>query len=354
MFGRISDRIAEAMDAGVRWQLSTLPVALPPPGSWGPVDPVRFWEESRVHDPVPLTLGRLQPAREDGVEIRTLEGASRGPGSHPGSRRLVATARLCPGRRDRPLVLVIHGLLSPFPWYEAWQCRELNRRGAHAVRIDLPYHLRRRPPGGRSGVGYISPDLRWTRDVVRQSVEDCAAVVAWARQEVSDRVAVFGVSLGGLIACLLAAQVELDSLAALAPFCDPAETLMDHLPARPRRILGLDGDGGGAWGRDHREARLTLDAALAPLVPRNFRPATPPERIAIIRPTLDTVVGDAPMERLAETWGCELWNYRQGHISVMNARGLTPKIHDWLLRPHRSVTGRGARVAAVKEGRPAT
>jgi pimeloyl-ACP methyl ester carboxylesterase len=248
---------------------------------------------------------------------------------------------------------VIHGLLSPFPWYEAWQCRALNRRGAHAVRIDLPYHLRRRPPGGRSGVGYISPDLRWTRDVVRQSVEDCAAVIAWARAEVTDRVAVFGVSLGGLVACLLAVHVELDALTALAPFCDPAETLMDHLPSRPRRILGLEGDGGGPWGRDHREARSTLDLALAPIVPRNFLPATPAERAVIVRPTLDTVVGDAPMERLARAWGTELWNYRQGHISVMNARGLTPRVHEWLLRPHRTVAGRGAPAAAVRGAKAA-
>lgn len=354
MIERISDRVAEAMDAGVRWQLSTLPISMPPPGSWGPVDPGRFWAESRVADPAPVTLGPCLPRWEDGVEIRTLEGPSHGPGTHPGSRRLIATARLCPGHRDRPLVLVIHGLLSPFPWYEAWQCRALNQRGAHAVRIDLPYHLRRRPPGGRSGVGYISPDLRWTRNVVRQSVEDCAAIIAWARREVSDRVAVFGVSLGGLIACLLAVQVELDALTALAPFCDPAETLMDHLPSRPRRILGLDGGGGGAWGRDHQEARSALDLALAPIVPRNFQPVTPAERIAIVRPTLDTVVGDAPMERLAQAWGADLWNYRHGHISVMNARGLTPKVHDWLLRQHQTVIGRSVSATVAGEAMAAS
>jgi dienelactone hydrolase len=338
------------MDAGVRWQLARLPVDLPPPGSWAPADPREFWADSRLADPAPVSAGPVLRRERGGVEVRTLTGPSQGPGRDPGSLRLLATAHLQPGRRDLPFVLFVHGLLAPSPWYEERQCRALVRGGAHAARIDLPFHLRRRLAGTRSGAGFVRTDLRWTREVVRQSVEDCAAVLAWARREVSDRVAVSGTSLGGLMAVLLGAQIELDAVVALAPFCDPAETLLDHLPKRTRRALGMDGGGGGVWGADREATRRALSAALAPIVARTFQPpATPGERIAIVRPTLDGVVGDAPMAELAAAWGADLWSYPEGHVSVMNARGLGARIRDWLVTSHGAIGVRGSVPANVRE-----
>jgi pimeloyl-ACP methyl ester carboxylesterase len=335
---QLNATFARGMDAVVRFQFSRLPVELPPWGSWTPADPAEFWAQSRIHDPARVTAGPVQRRYGDGVEVRDLTAPSRGPGDDLGSRRLEATAHLLPGRRDLPFVLVVHGLLAPSGWYEERACRALTADGAHAARIDLPLHIRRRPPGARSGVGYIRSDLRWTREIVRQSVEDCAAVLAWARAEVSDQVAVCGTSLGGLMAVLLAAHLELDSVVAVAPFCDPAETVMEHLPGRIRRGVGLEGDGGGLWGPDRAAARRVIGAALAPIVARNFRPpATPGGRIAIVRPTLDGVVGDAPMSELADAWDTELWNYEQGHVSVINAPGLRARVRGWLVTTHQAI-----------------
>jgi hypothetical protein len=133
---------------------------------------------------------------------------------------------------------------------------------------------------------------------------------------------------------------------ALAPFCDPAATIIEHLPDRTRRALGLDGESGGVWGPDREAARVVVRAALAPIVARTFRPpVTPGERIAIVRPTLDGVVGDAPMAALAEAWGAELWSYPQGHVSVLNAPGLNARVNDWLVTPHVGVAGTDGREA---------
>jgi hypothetical protein len=340
MMGRVTALVARAMDAGVRWQLARLPVVTPAPGSWAPADPQEFWAASRLRDLAPITAGPVLRQQRGGAEERNLSGPSQGPGIDPGSRRLEATALLRPGRRDLPFVLVIHGLAAPSPWFEERRCRDLTESGAHAAWIDLPLHLRRRPPGRRSGEGFIQADLTWTREIVRQSVEDCAAVLAWARREVSDRVEVCGTSLGGLVALLLAAQLELDRVVALAPFCDPAATVLHNLPRRTRRAVGLDGEGGGVWGPDRDSARRVVEAALAPIVARTFcPPATPGERIAIVRPTLDGVVGDAPMAELAEAWGSELWSYSQGHVSVLNAPGLAARVTDWLVAPQAAIIG---------------
>jgi hypothetical protein len=83
-------------------------------------------------------------------------------------------------------------------------------------------------------------------------------------------------------------------------------------------------------------------------VARSFTPpATPGERIAIVRPTLDGVVGDAPMAELAEAWGSELWSYPQGHVSVLNAPGLAARVSDWLVTPHAGLAGAAGRGAPV-------
>ncbi len=324
-----------AMDAGVRWRLGQMRTGTPAPGSWAPADPARFWAESTIGDPAAVRAGRARRGLA-GVEVRTLIAASRGPAADPGSRRLIATAHLRPGRDDLPFVLVVHGLAAAEPHYEEWQCLLLATRGrAHAARIDLPLHLRRRPPEAGSGDGYISADLRRTREIVRQSVEDCAAVLGWARREVSPRVSVMGTSLGGLIACLLASRVELASVVAVAPLCEPAETVVDRLPARARASLGVTGEGGGPWGPDRGSARRVVEAALAPITPRLLGPpATPGERIVIVRPILDGVVGDGPMVALAAAWGTGLWSYRHGHISVMTAPGLGRRVRRWLVSPH--------------------
>ena len=94
--------------------------------------------------------------------------------------------------------------------------------------------------------------------------------------------------------------------------------------------------------------RRVVEAALAPIVARTFcPPATPGERIAIVRPTLDGIVGDAPMAELAEAWGSELWSYPQGHVSVLNAPGLSARVSDWLVTPHAGLTGAAGRGASV-------
>jgi len=91
-----------------------------------------------------------------------------------------------------------------------------------------------------------------------------------------------------------------------------------------------------------------VEAALAPIVARTFSPpATPGERIAIVRPTLDGVVGDAPMAELAAVWGSELWSYPQGHVSVLNAPGLAARVRDWLVTPHAGLRGMAGRAAGV-------
>jgi dienelactone hydrolase len=180
--------------------------------------------------------------------------------------------------------------------------------------------------------------------VIRQSVEDVAALVAWARQEVTPTVRVLGTSLGGLITLLVAALVEVDSLVAAAPLCDPPISFTQRPPGAMQRHLGMLGEGEGHWGPDRVSAQRALEGALAPLVPRNFSPLTPGPRITLIRADYDLIVGPEPIDDLAAAWGTELWRYPHGHITLMNAPGVPARVCERLVHPE-PVASEGLRLA---------
>lgn len=327
------ERAHRGIDSAILWRLGTLRYETKAFDRGELVSPLAFWAESRVSHPAPISVTHEWNHRHS-RELR-LEGASDGPGDHPGAHKLIATAHITHGLpADAPVILLVHGYAVPVPIWDELQARRLRARGAHTIRIDLPFHLRRRVPGHGSGDGFFGSDPARIRATVRQSVEDAAALVAWARREISPIVGAMGVSLGGLIVSLLAAQVELDSVVAVAPLCDPPSTFLEHMPRNLARRLGLSATSGGAWGDDPAAARELLEGMLAPLVLRNLLPRTPPENITLVRPELDLIVGPEPIGALAQAWGVELWDYPYGHITVMNAPGITQRIHDRLLDIH--------------------
>jgi hypothetical protein len=132
------------------------------------------------------------------------------------------------------------------------------------LRIDLPFHLRRSPPRARSGDGFFSIDPVHTRAVIRQSVEDVAALVAWTRAAVTPTVRVLGTSLGGLISLLTVALVSKVWHATLPP----AITGQDRSGGLIRAASGCVCRSGRAQG-NQRTAWTTVYAARRRI--RSFR-----------------------------------------------------------------------------------
>lgn len=303
------------------------------------VDIKRFWNATRVRNPYPVT--RMFNARKtfSGHAIRfDIEGTSAGPGFHPGSLKFLGTVFRPVTFPEHPLpfVLLIHGFAVPVPYLEEQHARQLVNEGAIVATLELPFHMRRRVNGFLSGDGFFALDPERTVQSVRQSVEDAAAVIAWARQSFNiDTVNVMGFSLGGLIATLLATQIELDSVVAVAPFCDPAHTLTEKLPRNAKRRAGLVGETGGVWGISRAEAALLLKRAFNPIIPENHTEiATPPHRICLVAPYYDGIVGFEPIVRLSSVWGSELLSQPYGHMTIMSAQRLTKVMHAWLLQRH--------------------
>jgi dienelactone hydrolase len=339
-------RLWRALDGAVLWQLGHIPVAPATEDAFEWNDIASFWESSTVAAP-PLPWTRPVRTRRDGVRVVQLLGRSQGPGGHIGSRRFEGRAYLHPSGTRAPLVLLLHGYAAPVPYYEDHHARLLLRRGVSAARIDLPFHMSRRSPGQGPGGGFFSTDPRRTAAVFRQATEDAAAVIAWARSEVTPRVAVLGFSLGGMVACLLAATTRLDAVVAVTPPCDLVGTVLERSPRRIRRNLGLIGDGGGPWGDDLSAARAVLAQAMAPVTPALLIPVTPADRITLVAAEDDLIVGADPVRELARTWGANLIDHPRGHVSVMATRGITARLHDRLL-------GDAIRPWVVQDVAPAT
>lgn len=322
--------VGRAADALVRWRLGLIRYhqhVTPTEAE----EAAEFWRRSRVGQPAALAAEPVPPGRVRRLPALDLRGPSSGPGDHPGARELRARAHLRPGAPPgTPLVLLLHGYAAAVPTYEEHHARLLLRRGLHAARLDLPYHLRRKPPGSGTGAGFFSSDPRRTAAMLRQATEDAAAVVAWARAELGGPVGVLGFSLGGLVACLLAAEVPLDSVVAVTPPVDLADVVLRRSPARTRRRLGLVGGGGGPWGADLEAAHALLAEAMAPVTPHLLDPLTPGGRITLVAADNDGIVGAAAVHALAATWGTALLSYPHGHVTVMTARGITARLHDRL------------------------
>ena len=300
-----------------------------------PGDPDIFWGAARL-DPAgdleehALQTRRRQRAFGNGAVRLDLTGPSQGPGEHWGASNLRATALLHP-HPAAPMVVVLHGYAVPTPWYEERTMHQLLRRGMSAVRVELPFHLSRRLRRKSPGHGFFSSDIGHVVAVLRQAVEDVASVIAWSHRRGAGAVGLQGVSLGGLVAALYAANRVVDSAVIITPPCDLARIILETAPLRLRRRLDLLDGRGGRWGVDAAAARAALEDLAAPVIPRRLRPRTNPDNLAIVVADHDLIVGAEPVRELAATWGTDLWSYPRGHVTVMSARGLTTRVQERLV-----------------------
>lgn len=81
-------------------------------------------------------------------------------------------------------------------------CRILNRFGISALRLSLPYHDARRPPGLRRADYMISANIGRTIQAVRQAVMDIRRAADWLGGIGVERIGVMGSSIGSCVSWL--------------------------------------------------------------------------------------------------------------------------------------------------------
>jgi dienelactone hydrolase len=175
-----------------------------------------------------------------GFHPRGIEpGAARWP-CH--TRNDVVFARLLRHRQtDRPWVVCVHGFgmgTSRFDVIALWAGYLHARLGFNVALPVLPFHGPRRSPDDGE---LLSLDLMMTLHGISQAIWDIRRLVQWITDSTGAPVGVYGVSLGGYLAALLAGIERLDCVVAGIPFADVLGLMAHHRPpAEYAHIMGCD------------------------------------------------------------------------------------------------------------------
>ncbi len=224
------------------------------------------------------------------------------------ANRTVACRLLRHQDRPRPWLICIHGYrMGSALDLSAFQAERLHRQwGINICMPLLPLHGIRRATRLTGGL-YLDGPMPNVWHAVSQSVADIRQAIAWLRATQSPvGVGVFGLSLGGYIAALLASfERELSPVIAGIPMVAIAPTLWQHMPEASRVRLAQAGFDAGR-----------LDRLLTQLSPLHQpRPAT--RQRAIIAARADQVVPPDQPTTLWHHWQQPpIFWANAGHLSI--------------------------------------
>ena len=213
----------------------------------------------------------------------------------------------------RPWLMCIHGYRMGADWLDfgLFSPRWLHLKlGLNLIMPVLPLHGARKI-GAQSGDHFLDGDLIDLVHAQTQALWDLRRALAWLRdREPGAQVGVYGISLGGYNAALLAtAEADLSFVIGGIPLADAATTLWRNLPDVHERFYAQHG---------LNEARYRdILNVVSPLA----RPALPsPEKLHLFAATADRIVTPDHPLKLAAHWGRPVQWYQGSHLSVRGER----------------------------------
>jgi Alpha/beta hydrolase domain containing 18 len=199
---------------------------------------------------------------------------------------------------NRPAVVVLHILGSDFP-LSRYMAARLADRGVAALFVKLPYYGERRPPDRRgvSSKRFLSEDMERSVSAMRQGVCDVRRAVSWlqSRPDVDGtRLAVAGISLGGIVSSVAAAvDPAIERAVFLLAGGDLSVILWEIPEAAPFRKLWLDS------GRTQLDLKVLTD----PFDPLTYAKRLVGKRVLMIAGKVDEVVPPSSTVALWEAAG---------------------------------------------------
>jgi pimeloyl-ACP methyl ester carboxylesterase len=213
----------------------------------------------------------------------------------------------------RPWLVCVHGfgMGSPMVNFSAFQSVLLHRRlGLNVIFPVLPLHGPR-GVGRFSGSEVFNPDYMRMVHLFAQAAWDVRRVISWVRARGAEQVGLYGISLGGYVAALVASLEDgLDCAIAGIPAVDFPNLARDNEPWVMRRY------------DDEFDLDWRLIRAISHVVsPLAFTPRVPREKCFIYAGIADRVVRPDQPRALWRHWGYpEIHWFSGGHVlGIFNA-----------------------------------
>ncbi len=211
----------------------------------------------------------------------------------------------------RPWLICIHGYEMGIPGLDlaAFRAARLHHRhGLNVVLPVLPLHGPRKI-GRRSGEGFLSGDFLDTVHAEAQAMWDLRRLLSWIRAQQAPAVGVYGLSLGGYNAALLAALEDLACAIAGIPAVDFARLTWRH--GAPLEVRFAE-----HHGLVHDEV-AEMFTVISPLA---LAPRVPPLRRYIFAGVADRIV---PAEQARDLWR----HWERGPIAWYQGAHVTFRLH---------------------------
>ena len=283
-------------------------------------DPATFHQSPPT--PSPFSLTKERTFRRQRYEHLTFASGYHPHKGEPGGDRYLAHlqnrtahAYLVRGAQPgRPWLIGLHGFGMGLAHVDmaAFRADRLKRDwGLNVALVVLPMHGPRQTPGTTKGEGFMSIDLIDSVHGMAQAAYDTRSVIRWIRKQDGDvPVGVYGLSLGGYVAALVASlEDDLSCVIAGVPATDLPDLYRRHSPTHVR----LKAFETGALGRQ-------ADAVHRVVSPLALRPKVPVDRRFIFAGAGDRMSTAGQARRLWEYWDRPsiAW-YSGGHIGFFFA-----------------------------------
>ena len=225
--------------------------------------------------------------------------------AHPANG--IAHAYVLEHPEPRPWLVCVHGfgMGSPMVNFSAFQSVLLHHRlGLNVIFPVLPLHGPR-GVGRFSGGEVLNPDYMRMVHLFAQAAWDVRRIISWVRARGAEQVGLYGISLGGYVAALVASLEDgLDCAIAGIPAVDFPNLARDNEPWVMRRY------------DDEFDLDWRLIRAISHVVsPLAFQPRVAPEKCFIYAGIADRVVRPDQPRALWRHWGHpEIHWFSGGHV----------------------------------------
>lgn len=219
--------------------------------------------------------------------------------------------------RTRPCVILLHGWNDEinhrfrFPSL----ARHFNRVGINCAMIELPYHFQRKPHPPATVQNFISEDILRMVEATQQSLADIRALAGWLKEQGSEQVSIWGISLGAWLAGLATCHDEqFHSAVLVTPVARMDRMIAETAFVEPVR-RALNGS--------------KVDLAVFNL--QEHQPKISKENILLVEAKYDRFIPAETIEDLWHAWGePEIWRRNAGHVTIMLSFGFMKATAEWV------------------------